>query len=50
MGVTYKLVPPNMHRRNAVEKAIRTFKANFLAILAWVDDNFPLHLWDLLLS
>ena len=48
--VTYQLIPPGMHRRNAAEKAIRTFKAHFLAILAGVADHFPCHLWDLLLS
>ena len=38
-----------MHRRNAAEQAIRTFKAHFIAILAGVAPDFPLHLWDLLL-
>ena len=27
---TYKLVPPNAHRRNVTERAIHTFKAHFL--------------------
>ena len=36
-GATYQLVPPNVHRRNIAEKAIRTFKAHFLEILAGVD-------------
>ena len=31
---TYQLVPPHVHRRNAAERAIRTFKEIFLAILA----------------
>ena len=35
-GVTYQLVPPDLHRRNAAERAIRTFNAHFLAILAGV--------------
>ena len=26
---TYQLVPPNLHRRNVAERAIRTFKAHF---------------------
>ena len=26
-GVTYQLVPPDLHRRNTAERAIRTFKA-----------------------
>ena len=36
-GATYQLVPPNVHRKNIAEKAIRTFKAHFLAFLAGVD-------------
>ena len=38
-----------MHRLNAAERAIRTFKAHFIAILAGVAPDFPRHLWDLLL-
>ena len=38
-----------MHKRNVAEKAIRTFKAHFLAILAGVAGNFPCHLWDFIL-
>ena len=45
----FQLVPPNMHRRNAAERAIRTFKAHFLAILAGVAPDFPRYLWDLLI-
>ena len=39
---TFKLTPPNMHRRNAAERAIRTFKNHFLAGLATCDPDFPL--------
>ena len=42
---TYQLVPPNMHRINVYKRAIRTFKANVLAILAVVDPNFPKFMW-----
>ena len=45
----YQLVPPGVHRRNAVEHAIQTFKAYFLAILAGVVRSFPSSLWDTLL-
>jgi hypothetical protein len=38
-----------MHRRNAAERAIRTFKNHFIAGLCSVDKHFPLHLWDKLL-
>ena len=48
-GVTYQLVPPDLHRRNAAEREIRTFKAYFLAILAVVAIDFQRQLWDLLL-
>ena len=37
----FELVPPGNHRRNQAERAIQTFKAHFIAILAGVDDKFP---------
>jgi hypothetical protein len=37
----YQLVPPHVHRRNAAERAIRTFKNHFLACLATCDPDFP---------
>ena len=48
--VKYQLVPLDMHRRNTAERAIRTCKceAHFISMLAGVDDDFPSHLWDLL--
>ncbi len=46
---SFQLVPPDVHRRNRAERAIRTFKDHFLAILAGVDPKFPGYLWDLLL-
>jgi hypothetical protein len=47
--IDFQLVPPGIHRRNAAERAIRTFKNHFIAGLCSVDKNFPLHLWDKLL-
>jgi hypothetical protein len=47
--ITYQLVPPHCHRRNAAERAIRTFKEHFVAGLSSVDPVFPLHLWGRLL-
>jgi hypothetical protein len=47
--VDYQLVPPLIHRHNAAERAIRTFKNHFVAGLASCDPMFPLHLWDRLL-
>jgi hypothetical protein len=48
-GLQYQLVPPHIHRRNAAERAIQTFKDHFIAGLSAVDDNFPMRLWDRLL-
>jgi hypothetical protein len=45
----FQLVPPDMHRCNWAERAIRTLKNHFLSILAGVNAAFPLYLWDLLL-
>ena len=36
-GVDFQLVPPDIHRRNAAERSIRTFRAHLLAILSGVD-------------
>jgi hypothetical protein len=47
--IAYQLVPPPCHRRNASERAVRTFKEHFVAGLSSVDPAFPLHLWDRLL-
>ena len=48
-GIDYQLVPPHVHRRNAAERAIRTFKNHFVATLCSTDPAFPLYLWDRLL-
>jgi hypothetical protein len=45
-NIAYQLVPPHCHRRNAAERAIRTFKEHFVAGLSSVDPSFPMHLWD----
>ena len=47
--IQFQLVPSNMHRRNAAERAVRTFKNNFIAVLCTVDPRFPFYLWDRLL-
>ena len=43
--VTYQLVPPYDHRQNSAERAISTWKDHFIAGLASLDPNFPMHLW-----
>jgi hypothetical protein len=47
--IAYQLVPPHCYRRNASERAIRTFKEHFVAGLSSVEPSLPLHLWDRLL-
>ncbi len=44
-----QLVPPDNHRQNLAERAIQTFKSHFKAVVAGVDDTFPMRLWDRLL-
>ena len=41
----YQLLPPHIHRRNAAERAIQTFKNHFIAGLSSVHNLFPMHLW-----
>ena len=48
-NLQYQLVPPDVHRRNAAERAIRTFKNHFLSCLATCNKNFPISEWDRLL-
>ena len=43
-------VPPGCHRQNAAKVTIQNFKAHFLSILAGTAKDFPLSLWDRLLS
>jgi hypothetical protein len=47
--VDFQLAPPHLHRRNAAERAIRTFKNHFIAGLCSTNPDFPLHLWDRLI-
>ena len=45
-GVDFQLTPAGIHRGNAAELAIRTFKNHLIAILCSSDPKFPLRLWD----
>jgi len=47
--VDFQVIPPHVHRHNATEHAICTFKSHFIASLCSTGKNFPLHLWDCLL-
>ncbi len=46
----YKLVSPDNHQCNQAERAVQTFKAYFILLLAGIDDKFPLSLWCHLLE
>jgi len=48
--VTFQFVPPHNHRKNAAERAIRTFKNHFITILCMLHPNFPMSLWCRLLK
>ena len=45
----FQLVPSNLHRTNAPERTISTFKDHFIAGMVNVDSYFPKHLWCRLL-
>ena len=47
--IQFQLVSPHIHRRNASERAVRTFKNHFISDLCTVDPLFPFYLWDRLL-
>ena len=47
--LTFELVPPHQHRRNAAERAVHTFKNHFIAGLATCYPDFPLREWDCLI-
>jgi len=44
--IDFQLAPPGCHRRNAAERAVRTYKNHFISGLCSLDPEFPLHLWD----
>jgi hypothetical protein len=48
-SIDFQLGPPGLHRRNAAERATRTFKNHFIAGLCTTAADFPLTLWDQLL-
>ena len=48
--ISFQLAPPHMHRRNAAERAIRTFKNHFVAGFSTTDPNFSVSEWEQLLD
>ena len=49
-NIKYQLVPPEVHRRNAAERAIQTWKHHFIAGLSTLDPTFPISEWDRLIQ
>ena len=47
--IKYQLVPLHLHRRNASERAIQTFKANFNTCLCASDPRYPSKEWNFFL-
>ena len=45
-NINYQLVPPHIHRRNAAERTINTWKNHFIAGLSSIHPEFPLLEWD----
>ena len=43
--MSYQLMPPNNHRRNIAERAIKTWKNHFIGVIAGIAATLPLHLW-----
>ena len=43
--VKLRLVSPNLHHNNVVEKATGTLKDHFVTIMCSVDPKFPMHVW-----
>ena len=46
----YQLTPPHIHRINAAERAIRTYKNHLLAGIATCNTEFPITEWDRLIN
>ena len=48
--IDFQLALPHMHRQNAVEQGIRTFKNHFIAWFSTEDPDFPISEWERILS
>ena len=49
-NIDYQFVPPHIHRANAAERAVHTFKSHFLAGLSSCNPLFPIGKCDCLLD
>jgi len=50
LQIVIEKAPPGQHRTNAAERAIRTWKNHFIAVLCTTHKDFPLQLWDELIE
>ena len=48
--ISVKLVPPHLHHRNTIERAISIFKCQFVAVLCDCDPHFLVKVWYILLQ
>ena len=46
--IEFQFTPPIVHRCNAAEREIRTWKDHFISGLSSTHKDFPLYLWDIL--
>jgi hypothetical protein len=49
-NISFQLVLPYCHHRNAEKRRIPRFKDHLIAGLRSINKSFPMHLWDRLLS
>jgi hypothetical protein len=44
-GCRVEKTPADMHRQNIAKQAIQTYKGHFIATMAGISDDFPIHQW-----
>jgi hypothetical protein len=44
-GCRVEKTPADIHRRNIAKRGIQTYKGHFIATMAGVSDDFPIHQW-----
>jgi hypothetical protein len=49
-NITFQLVPPYSHTINAAERAIRSFKDHLISGICSIDKEFPMNLWDTIIT
>ena len=49
-NMKFQLAPPGDHRTNPAERAVQTFKNNFISLMYGMDDKYPANQWDRLVK